>query len=245
LHPDSRKFPHICYDCAPHSDLIPKLRSDDAGAVHFSCPLVTRFLLINALAILPAKVVEMDEESWPVQVSCVSCTVLINREFFMSTSNFPKKLLVSVALALPLPYVFILLLQKFSPEGETAPGAAFYLASCLILVAYALLVQQLSAGASVSGAASTSGSRDRSESADRDQGADDTGPEGIETGTVKWFNVNKGYGFVTTSRGEDVFVHFRSIRGRGRRSLRQGQSVRFDLVDGDKGRQAENVSTLD
>lgn len=163
----------------------------------------------------------------------------------MSTSNLPKKLLVSVVLALPLPYVFILLQQKFAVPDSAMPGAAFYVSACLILVAYALLVQQLSAGASV--VRTTTGARtsDRAEPAERDQGADDTGPEGVESGTVKWFNVNKGYGFVTTSRGEDVFVHFRSIRGRGRRSLRQGQSVRFDLVDGEKGRQAENVSTQD
>lgn len=163
----------------------------------------------------------------------------------MSTSNFPKKLLVSVVLALPLPYVFILLQQKFAEPGATTPSAAFYVSACLILVAYALLVQQLGATATAKAAPRAQVRSDSSDSSDKDQGADDTGPEGVETGTVKWFNVNKGYGFVTTSRGEDVFVHFRSIRGRGRRSLRQGQSVRFDLVDGDKGRQAENVSTLD
>lgn len=163
----------------------------------------------------------------------------------MSTSNLPKKLLVSVVLALPLPYVFILLQQKFAMPDSATPGTAFYVSACLILVAYALLVQQLSVGSSGARTATGAKTSERAEPVDRDQGADDTGPEGVESGTVKWFNVNKGYGFVTTSNGEDVFVHFRSIRGRGRRSLRQGQSVRFDLVDGEKGRQAENVSTLD
>ena len=61
---------------------------------------------------------------------------------------------------------------------------------------------------------------------------------------MKWFNVNKGFGFITTDAGEDVFVHFRSIRGHGRRSLRQGQLVRFDLSDGEKGMQADNVSVV-
>lgn len=65
-----------------------------------------------------------------------------------------------------------------------------------------------------------------------------------ERGQVKWFNVSKGYGFVTRESGEDVFVHFRSIRGEGRRMLREGQSVEFTVVDGDKGPQAENVSPL-
>ena len=65
-----------------------------------------------------------------------------------------------------------------------------------------------------------------------------------ETGEVKWFNVSKGYGFVTRASGEDVFVHFRSIRGEGRRILREGQSVGFVVVDGDKGPQAEDVEPL-
>ncbi len=65
-----------------------------------------------------------------------------------------------------------------------------------------------------------------------------------EQGQVKWFNVSKGYGFVTRQSGEDVFVHFRSIRGEGRRTLREGQKVEFTVVDGDKGSQAEDVEPL-
>ena len=71
-----------------------------------------------------------------------------------------------------------------------------------------------------------------------------TNADGREQGTVKWFNVSKGYGFVTRQSGEDVFVHFRSIRGKGRRILREGQTVEFIVVDGDKGPQAEEVDTL-
>lgn len=68
-----------------------------------------------------------------------------------------------------------------------------------------------------------------------------------ERGTVKWFNVSKGYGFITRENGDDVFVHFRSIRGkgRGRRSLVEGQTVEFVLSEGEKGPQAEEVSVLD
>ncbi len=67
-----------------------------------------------------------------------------------------------------------------------------------------------------------------------------------ERGTVKWFNVSKGYGFITRDAGGDVFVHFRSIRGqgRGRRSLNEGQLVEFVLSEGEKGPQAEEVSVL-
>lgn len=67
-----------------------------------------------------------------------------------------------------------------------------------------------------------------------------------ERGTVKWFNVSKGYGFITRDAGGDVFVHFRSIRGqgRGRRSLNEGQAVEFVLTEGEKGPQAEEVAII-
>jgi len=63
-------------------------------------------------------------------------------------------------------------------------------------------------------------------------------------GTVKWFNYKKGFGFIEQENGEDVFVHHRSIIGTGRKSLREGQKVLMDIVDGDKGLQAENVNPL-
>lgn len=79
---------------------------------------------------------------------------------------------------------------------------------------------------------------------DEDDDFDDTTPEGDEEGTVKWFNVKKGFGFIVRDSGDEVFVHFRAIRGRGRRVLRQGQLVRFSVVEADKGLQADNVSIL-
>lgn len=63
-----------------------------------------------------------------------------------------------------------------------------------------------------------------------------------ETGTVKWFNTNKGFGFITRDNGDDVFVHFRSIRGQGHRTLIEGQRVEFNITKGDKGLQAEDVA---
>ncbi|MBN3562682.1 MULTISPECIES: cold-shock protein [Aliamphritea] len=65
-----------------------------------------------------------------------------------------------------------------------------------------------------------------------------------ELGTVKWFNVSKGFGFITRENGDDVFVHFRNIRGRGHRSLSEGQNVRFNVRESDKGLQAEDVSIV-
>lgn len=68
--------------------------------------------------------------------------------------------------------------------------------------------------------------------------------DGRERGVVKWFNVKKGFGFITWDQGEDVFVHFRSIRGQGHRSLTEGQRVKFTVVNGQKGPQAEDVSAI-
>jgi CspA family cold shock protein len=62
-----------------------------------------------------------------------------------------------------------------------------------------------------------------------------------ERGTVKWFNSSKGFGFIVRENGEEIFVHFRSIRGEGRRGLRDGQSVSFVVADSSKGPQAEDV----
>jgi len=64
-----------------------------------------------------------------------------------------------------------------------------------------------------------------------------------ETGTVKWFNTNKGFGFITRENGDDVFVHFRSIRGQGHRTLIEGQRVEFSITEGEKGLQAEDVAS--
>ncbi|WP_293379324.1 cold-shock protein [Natronospirillum sp.] len=65
-----------------------------------------------------------------------------------------------------------------------------------------------------------------------------------EEGIVKWFNGAKGFGFITRDNEEDVFVHFRSIRGRGHRTLHEGQRVRFGVVESEKGLQAEDVSVV-
>ena len=63
----------------------------------------------------------------------------------------------------------------------------------------------------------------------------------MATGVVKWFNAEKGYGFLAQQDGEDVFVHYSAIQGGGYRSLEEGQVVEFDVAQGPKGLQAANV----
>ena len=65
-----------------------------------------------------------------------------------------------------------------------------------------------------------------------------------ETGTVKWFNDAKGFGFISRQNGEDVFVHFRAIETQGFKSLKEGQTVSFEVVQGKKGLQADKVQPV-
>ena len=65
-----------------------------------------------------------------------------------------------------------------------------------------------------------------------------------ETGTIKWFNGDKGYGFISREEGSDVFVHYSALSGDGYRTLDEGQKVEFTVTQGPKGLQAENVSTV-
>lgn len=66
----------------------------------------------------------------------------------------------------------------------------------------------------------------------------------MATGTVKWFNADKGFGFISRDDGDDVFVHHTAIIGEGYRSLDEGQKVSFDVTQGNKGPQASNVTKL-
>lgn len=63
----------------------------------------------------------------------------------------------------------------------------------------------------------------------------------MEKGTVKWFNSEKGYGFITRENGEDVFAHFSAIQGEGFKTLEDGQNVTFDVENSDRGLQAVNI----
>lgn len=66
----------------------------------------------------------------------------------------------------------------------------------------------------------------------------------MQNGKVKWFNNEKGYGFIETESGEDVFAHFTAIQGEGYKTLEEGQAVSFEIVEGNRGPQAANIEKL-
>jgi CspA family cold shock protein len=76
------------------------------------------------------------------------------------------------------------------------------------------------------------------------QRADKLGKQMKEQGTVKWFNNEKGYGFISRNSGDDVFVHHSAIQGGGFKSLNEGDTIEFEVVKGPKGLQAQNVVKL-
>ena len=143
------------------------------------------------------------------------------------------KLLISLVMAaltsLALGY---LAHQSFSLPTDPAAWGRFAILFLGILTAV-LLVAQTKSSASQS-----------SDDDDDDDDDDDFSEEDFEEGAVKWFNTKKGYGFITRDQGDDIFVHFRNIKGQGRRSLTDGERVTFVVTEGDKGLQADHVSPI-
>ena len=130
-----------------------------------------------------------------------------------------KKIAISIVIGLIAYAISELTLKDGIQIPDTVPEI-----SLLLLFIATSFASQLVGGGSSSKSASSYSSSDR------------------ETGTVKWFNVRKGYGFITRDAGDDVFVHFRNIEGSGRRAIEEGQRVSFVVTDGDKGLQADEVS---
>ncbi|WP_312846318.1 cold-shock protein [Marinobacter arenosus] len=172
--------------------------------------------------------------------------------------NPAKAILVAILIAIPAPLILALLLS-FTPEplrliaaGELVEalgsnrGIAAYIIALVIFGVSGFLTIAIAGKQQTNKRPVSRGTRSQQspDYQDDDDNYDENSPEGDEEGTVKWFNVKKGFGFIVRDSGDEVFVHFRAIRGRGRRVLRQGQLVRFSVVEADKGLQADNVSIL-
>ena len=148
-----------------------------------------------------------------------------------------KALYASLLAALPAPLVLALVLMGTDAElslGSISPVVA-YLIAFVVFAVVAFIATRLATLGQGSRASKPSKPKKKARGSDSN----------AEEGTVKWFNVKKGFGFITRDSGGDVFVHFRAIEGEGRRALRQGQRVRYTVVEAEKGLQANDVVTLD
>ena len=145
---------------------------------------------------------------------------------------------IKLILAAILSLVLYVALSFFEGTGLSFPSSANDAGKLAILFLGVLVATLLGGQSSVDFDDDTDEDEEVFDASDED-GFDD---EDYENGTVKWFNTKKGYGFITRENGEDLFVHFRNIKGQGRRSLNDGEPVIFVVIEGDKGLQADQVS---
>jgi CspA family cold shock protein len=176
------------------------------------------------------------------------CFFITNTGSHMSITG---KLVIAIAIAILVSALSAVL--QGAPAFEPGRLLAFLIATCAAVLA---THRPLASSATVEAVAAPAGRGERptKKREDRSAASGDskkTKPKRVtprgerKQGAVKWFNASKGFGFITLDNGDEVFVHFRSIRGEGRRSLNDGQRVAFDVADSDKGPQAEDVETLD
>lgn len=145
----------------------------------------------------------------------------------MNSKVVLRSCIVSLLLALPAPWLIALFAGWFGDQAAAQPASQGYVA-VVAAVFVLMLVATLVVGAL--GTPST--------------GQIEIEDDGREIGEVKWFNVNKGYGFITRDTGEDVFVHFRAIRGHGHRTLAEGQKVKYHTSRNERGLQADDVTVI-
>lgn len=134
-----------------------------------------------------------------------------------------KKLIIAIILGL----IGYEATNLFLDDGLQLPTTTPEISLLFIFIAVAFTATMIPGGSGASSTSTGSG-----------------GGSGREQGTVKWFNVRKGYGFITRDQGEDIFVHFRNLEGSGRKAVSDGQRVSFIVTEGDKGLQADKVKPL-
>ncbi|SDM10455.1 cold-shock DNA-binding protein family [Franzmannia pantelleriensis] len=157
----------------------------------------------------------------------------------MNRKVFVRSIIISLLLAAPAPLLITLfvsftgglLSQQLLASLELGGVAVVYVA---VAAAVFLLLLIATSAAQVLAPSSSPASAVLADIENDDR----------EIGEVKWFNVNKGYGFITRDNGDDVFVHFRAIRGKGHRTLAEGQKVRYHVVENERGLQADDVTVI-
>lgn len=180
--------------------------------------------------------------------------------------NKRRALLAAILVAIPSPFILGFLLQAYSPElfyfrtagdantvtsdvmtllGSSSGYLAYLSAFLLFFIVGFVAAVVATSGSRTAPTATPARTEARPEARPAPTQARAVPREGeTEEGVVKWFNVKKGFGFITRDSGDDIFVHFRAIEGQGRRVLRQGQRVSYVVMEADKGLQADQVEIL-
>lgn len=146
----------------------------------------------------------------------------------MSLNTFSRNLFISLALSV---IASVIMLQMHGDAKSVGDSFGMLMSQShlpLWLVSFASILVACTISSMIGGNSDTGRVKTR---------------DGREVGTVKWFNAAKGFGFITRANGEEIFVHFRSIQGKGHRSLGEGQKVMFSVTKGEKGLQAVDVSS--
>ena len=147
--------------------------------------------------------------------------------------QLPRRLTVALAATLAA-YVCLIALRS---DALALAGAALTSGEIIVIAIAAFVAASLGTATT----ARSGGPAPRSRAPIEPESREIEDDEDREGGTVKWFNVKKGYGFIVRDQGDDVFVHYRNIVGQGRRSIAEGQHVTFSVINGDKGPQADQV----
>ncbi len=145
----------------------------------------------------------------------------------ISMSHASKRIIISLPVGI-FAYICLMVIRSDALGLSDVPAAAVEIVA---LVAAVFIATVLVGGPDAATPATRPVSTGAAAPVDADR----------EGGTVKWFNVKKGYGFIVRDQGDDVFVHYRNIIGDGRKTIAEGQRVTFCVVDGDKGLQADEV----
>lgn len=155
-----------------------------------------------------------------------------------------RKVLFSAVIAsvVSVPFIYLLITQS-APLGVSGRIIATLMLVFAAAAGSAWLSTRVPQSAHNNRRAPRSADKNRASASRKTEAPVATGSP-REAGQVKWFNASKGFGFITRDSGEDIFVHFRSIRGDGHRVLKDGQRVEFSVSMGDKGLQADDVAAM-
>ncbi|KUM44272.1 cold-shock protein [Pseudomonas sp. EpS/L25] len=193
-------------------------------------------LLLSAIPGLQSDTSSFDQPE-SIHLALLGLATLLFTPFSRSRSSGAQKLASALLVIAVVVQTFILLAPLTHIGGLTAELLPLGLT---LVAALASLPEKFRAPA---GSAVATETESRPRPVARPAAAAPARPlaDDRERGTVKWFNTSKGFGFISRDTGDDIFVHFRAIRGEGHRVLMEGQRVEFSVIQRDKGLQAEDV----